>query len=415
MSNDYVRFIGRPPSIFYRWGLFSLFVLFLASILVSLVMEVPKKVKAPADVTAAEASSPIVANHTGLVDAVHCTEGSYVNEGDLLFRLASEADYNDVLSLETWLNTLDSSGNRSPLPKQLSLGSDQLSEAYMKLRRLVDLTAFGQDSLGMALHKQGIEEQISALEGVSRQIKRQQSLCYDVLESLNDQLADWEARLAQGLVSEREVETYRIQVKEKRETCARFSRSLEDNKALIEGLRREITDLEVNDLTTKAEDKTEELLACENLRVAINAWKERYLISAKTSGLLTLSNEDLMGSALSKDQVIGEILQDGASAQVYAFIPVSSIDEVRIGQEVQVIIEGFSLREYGKLEGSVTAIRPTLEEDKMHQRIEISLKNGLTTSKGKAIEYRPSYRAEAIIVTERTPILFRLLDELRES
>ncbi|MEC7158831.1 MAG: hypothetical protein VXW24_00920, partial [Bacteroidota bacterium] len=133
----------------------------MASILVSLVMEVPKKVKAPADVTAAEASSPIVANHTGLVDAVHCTEGSYVNEGDLLFRLASEADYNDVLSLETWLNTLDSSGNRSPLPKQLSLGSDQLSDAYMKLRRLIDLTAFGQDSLGMALHKQGIEEQIS--------------------------------------------------------------------------------------------------------------------------------------------------------------------------------------------------------------------------------------------------------------
>ena len=47
------------------------------------------------------------------------------------------------------------------------------------------------------------------------------------------QLADWEERLAQGLVSEREVETYRIQVKEKRETCARFSRSMEDNKALI--------------------------------------------------------------------------------------------------------------------------------------------------------------------------------------
>ena len=67
----------------------------------------------------------------------------------------------------------------------------------------------------MALHKQGIEEQISALEGVSRQIKRQQGLCYDVLESLNDQLADWESRLAQGLVSEREVETYRIQVKKK--------------------------------------------------------------------------------------------------------------------------------------------------------------------------------------------------------
>ena len=171
--------------------------------------------------------------------------------------------------------------------------------------------------------------------------------------------------------------------------------------------------MEVNDLTTKAEDKTEELLACENLRIAINSWKERYLISAKTSGVLTLS-EDLMGSALSKDQVVGEILQDGASAQVYAYIPVSSIDEVRIGQEVQVLIEGFSLREYGKLE-VVTAIRPTLEEDKMHQRIEISLTNGLTTSKGKVIEYRPSYRAEAIIVTERTPILFRLLDELRSS
>lgn len=415
MSNDYVRFIGRPPSVFYRWGLFGLFVLFLASILVSLVMEVPKKVKALADVTAAEASSPVVANNGGLLEETYFTEGAHVNEGDLLFRLTSEAEYSDVLSLETWLNTTDSLGNRSPLPKQLSLGSDQLSEAYMKLRRLIDLTAFGQDSLGMALHKQGIEEQISALEGVSRQINRQQTLCYDVLESLTDQLADWEARLAEGLVADHEVETYRIQVKEKRETCARFSRSIEDNKAVIEGLRREITDLEVNDLTTKAEDKTEELLACENLRVAINSWKERYLISAKNSGLLTLSDEDLVGSALSKDQVIGEILRDGASVQVYAYIPVSSIDEVRIGQEAQVLVEGFSLREYGKLEGSVTAIRPTLEEDKIHQRVEISLKNGLTTSKGKAIDYRPSYRAEAIIITERTPILFRLLDDLRES
>lgn len=415
MSNDYVRFIGRPPSVFYRWGLFSLFVLFLASIAVSLVMEVPIKVKASADVTAAEASSPVIAHNAGLVEEIYYTEGTYVNEGNVLFRLNSEANYDDVLVLEKWLSTTDSTENRASLPKNLSLGSDQLSEAYMKLRRLVDLAAYGQDSLGKALRKQSIEEQIAALEGVGLQIVRQQRLCYDVLESLMAQLADWEERLAQGLVSEREVETYRIQVKEKRETCARFSRSMEDNKALIEGLRREITSLEVNDLTTKAEDKTEELLACENLRIAINSWKERYLISAKTSGVLTLSDEDLMGSALSKDQVVGEILQDGASAQVYAYIPVSSIDEVRIGQEVQVLIEGFSLREYGKLEGAVTAIRPTLEEDKMHQRIEISLTNGLTTSKGKVIEYRPSYRAEAIIVTERTPILFRLLDELRSS
>ena len=176
MSNDYVRFIGRPPSVFYRWGLFSLFVLFLASIAVSLVMEVPKKVKASADVTAAEASSPVIAHNAGLVEEIYYTEGTYVNEGNVLFRLNSEANYDDVLVLEKWLSTTDSTENRASLPKNLSLGSDQLSEAYMKLRRLVDLAAYGQDSLGKALRKQSIEEQIAALEGVGLQIVRQQRL-----------------------------------------------------------------------------------------------------------------------------------------------------------------------------------------------------------------------------------------------
>ena len=138
------------------------------------------------------------------------------------------------------------------------------------------------------------------------------------------------------------------------------------------------------------------------------------MISLKSTGLLTLSNEDLLGSVIMQNEVIGEILNEGAEAYVYAYVPISSIDEIDIGQEVQVIVDGFSLREYGKLEGKVSGIRPTLE-DKTHQRIEISLNNGFTTSKGKTIEYRPAYRAEAIVITERSPILFRLFEELRPS
>ena len=415
MSNDYVRFLGRPPSLFYKWGLFGLFLLFVVGVVISLKIEVPKKVRAVADVTAAEASNPIVAKHRDIVKEVYFKEGSYVNEGDALFRLDSEADYRDVITLETWLNTTDSSGSRAPLPKNLSLGSGQLDGVYKVLRLQFEREEQGQDSLNLTIQKQGIKNQILALEGATEQIKREQEICNGLIQDRKNQLTDWEERLKKGLVSEQAVEPYRIQVKQKRAECARLSRSLEDNKALIEGLQREITNLEVNALTVKAERRTEEILACENLRGAIDSWKERYLISAKSSGLLTLGNEDLLGSVIMQNEVIGEILNQGAEAQVYAYVPISSIDEIDLGQEVQVIIDGFSLREYGKLEGKVSGIRPTLEEDKMHQRIEISLNNGFTTSKGKTIEYRPAYRAEAIVITERSPILFRLFEELRPS
>lgn len=415
MSNDYVRFLGRPPSLFYKWGLFGLFLLFIIGVVISFKIEVPKKVRTVAEVTAPEASSPIVAKHRDIIKEVYFFEGSYVNEGDVLFRLDSEADYRDVITLETWLNTTDSSGSRAPLPKNLSLGSGQLDGVYKALWLLLELEEQGQDSLYLTLKKQGIKDQILEEEGATEEIRREQEICNALIRDYKNQLADWEKRLKDSLVSEQAVEPYRIQVKEKQAECARVSRSLKDKKVLIKGLQREIFNLEAYASTEKAEKRTNEILECENLRSAIKSWKERYLISAKSTGLLTLSNEDLLGSVIMQNEVIGEILNEGAEAQVYAYVPISSMDEIDLGQEVQVIIDGFSLREYGKLEGKVSGIRPTLEEDKMHQRIEISLNNGFTTSKGKTIEYRPAYRAEAIVITERSPILFRLFEELRPS
>ena len=396
MSNDYVRFLGRPPSLFYKWGLFGLFLLFVIGVVISFKIEVPKKVRAVAEVTAPEASIPVVIKYGGLVEKVYVEEDSFVNQGDVLIRMASEAKYEDIITLEAWLATEDASLDGASLPKQLSLGNGQVNDAYEYLKSIISEEYF--------LTKQEIEGQISAYEEVTRQIEHQLDLCNESLQNLEKQLAEDIIREKKGLISKLAVEKAQGNVNDKRESCAGYSRNIAENKALIQDSRIKY-----------AEVKNNELRAFAQLRSAIKSWKERYLVSAKSTGLLTLNNEDLLGSVIMQNEVIGEILNEGAEAYVYAYVPISSIDEIDIGQEVQVIVDGFSLREYGKLEGKVSGIRPTLEEDKTHQRIEISLNNGFTTSKGKTIEYRPAYRAEAIVITERSPILFRLFEELRPS
>ena len=397
MSNDYVRFLGRPPSLFYKWGLFGLFLLFVIGVVISFKIEVPKKVRAVAEVTAPEASIPVVIKYGGLVEEVYVKEASFVNQGDVLIRMASEAKYEDIITLEAWLATEDASLDGASLPKQLSLGSNgQVNDAYEDLKSI-----FSEDYF---LTKQEIKGQISAYEEVTRQIEHQLDLCNESLQNLEKQLAEDIIREKKGLISKLAVEKTQGNVNDKRESCAGYSRNIAENKALIHDSRIKYAEVKRNELRVFAQ-----------LRSAIKSWKERYLISAKSTGLLTLSNEDLLGSVIMQNEVIGEILNEGAEAYVYAYVPISSIDEIDIGQEVQVIVDGFSLREYGKLEGKVSGIRPTLEEDKTHQRIEISLNNGFTTSKGKTIEYRPAYRAEAIVITERSPILFRLFDELWPS
>lgn len=396
MSNDYVRFLGRPPSLFYKWGLFGLFLLFVIGVVISFKIEVPKKVRAVAEVTAPEASIPVVIKYGGLVEEVYVEEASFVNQGDVLIRMASEAKYEDIITLEAWLATEDASLDGASLPKQLSLGNGQVNDAYEYLKSIISEEYF--------LTKQEIKGQISAYEEVTRQIEHQLDLCNESLQNLEKQLAEDIIREKKGLISKLAVEKTQGNVNDKRESCAGYSRNIAENKALIQDSRIKYAEVKNNELRVFAQ-----------LRSAIKSWKERYLISAKSTGLLTLSNEDLLGSVIMQNEVIGEILNEGAEAYVYAYVPISSIDEIDIGQEVQVIVDGFSLREYGKLEGKVSGIRPTLEEDKTHQRIEISLNNGFTTSKGKTIEYRPAYRAEAIVITERSPILFRLFDELWPS
>ena len=120
MSNDYVRFLGRPPSLFYKWGLFGLFLLFVIGVVISFKFEVPKKVRAVAEVTAPEASIPVVIKYGGLVEEVYVEEASFVNQGDVLIRMASEAKYEDIITLEAWLATEDASLDGASLPKQLS-------------------------------------------------------------------------------------------------------------------------------------------------------------------------------------------------------------------------------------------------------------------------------------------------------
>jgi HlyD family secretion protein len=149
------------------------------------------------------------------------------------------------------------------------------------------------------------------------------------------------------------------------------------------------------------------------VRGYVYGWKQKYNLVAMKAGKVNFLQRIQVGSFLKGGEELFAITDSGGSYMGIAKVPTSGYGKLKVGQEVNILVENYPYYEYGILKGKVQniALFPNTNE----YRVEIDLPNGMNSSQQYTMNFTPEMSGEAEIITDNKRILERLFESVAKA
>lgn len=183
------------------------------------------------------------------------------------------------------------------------------------------------------------------------------------------------------------------------------------NDIQIQTIRKEIMELEMEELKDQNELKITISFVVSELVALVKTWKEKHLFLAPAIGQLAfmgfLQNDQFIEAPAPVFAVLPR--SEGLLAQ--AELPIDGAGKVKARQTVRITLLNYPEEEFGTIKGIVKDISRIPKDGKY--RLTISLPNGLETSYNSRLHFKPQLQGEAKIITEDFRLLERFFQQFR--
>ena len=416
-SEEVQSIIDRMPTKWSKYVVVITSILIVVVFIMGFVIKYPDTVDGQISVTAQIAPVRTVANTAGRIHLLKSNR-SNLKPGDVIAYIESGADYRDILSLDSLLQTYRPGQKIGDvLPFYLTLGDvgsayNAFVIAYSQYERLSTSNIY-------ETMRKTLLQQITTDQEVISNIELAETLKKEQLGSLQKEFEEDKELLALRAITE---DVYR----EKRRTVlsyedalvslysSRLSKQSEINKNKLEIQRLQLEE------TESLEKATAELLASMNaLTNALHSWKEIYLQFATIDGELEYlgfwrensfvkSGQELFSVIPPHNEVIGEVI-----------IPSAGAGKVKTGLTANVKINNFPYDEYGLIKGQVQSLSritnkiETPEGTGEAYQVTIAFPEGLVTNFGIKLPMEIETKGFVEIITRPKRLIERLFDNLK--
>ena len=417
-SPELQEVMSEIPGRFLRWGLFLFFAIIVAILGVTWFINYPDVVTAPVTITTYNSPAPLVAKSGGKIEKLIVDNGEDVSTDQPVAIIENTAQYDDILYLVAFLDTLE--GNQDwqnditkffP-PEELSIGEVQssysrfltyffqfreyLRQSYIHSKlKLLDQQIRKQNEYTAELL---IQEKLSAedLNLVLRSYERDSVLYYSKLHSVT--LSEYE-RSKQALI-------------QKKSAHSSLRASIKNNESAALKMKETRLDLLVQLDKELHQYKLDLDDSFKMLSLAIDQWKEKYLIKSPVKGRITFTSYWNINQVIKAGEILATVIPDDPSRIIArANVPVSGLGKVKTGQEVNIKLAGFPYMEYGVLKGKISTLSLVPAGD--YYIAEIDLVNGLRSTYGINLGFLNEMTGTADIITDNSRLIFRLIKPLR--
>jgi HlyD family secretion protein len=186
------------------------------------------------------------------------------------------------------------------------------------------------------------------------------------------------------------------------------------DNALIESGATGQTLLELKKEYTDKKKEYEQALSLsyDNLVAQIKLWEQSYLLKAPATGQVTFTkfwseNQNVVAG----DKICTVVPEGESSISARVTLPIAGSGKVKEGQKVNIKFDNYPYMEYGTVTGMVKAISLVPSEDTYI--VDVDLPDGLQTSYGKQLAYKPEMQGTAEIITEDLRLIERLVMPLK--
>jgi multidrug resistance efflux pump len=415
-SDEVQEILGTPPSWIVRWGTLLLFLGVSMMALVGWLIRYPDVIDAKIVLTTETPPVGVIARTEGPIAQFLVKDNDVVTANQIILVLQSTANFEDILKIDKLVTALqkaniDSFQHITPL-KNIELGEIQ-SEYSLFVQNLEDLK-FGKTEKNTSVK--------SSVNSVSAQISRiKESINYDVRSK---ERAEGQLVIAKNLfikqqelysaevISRVELERERLKLSEIEKQVEAFDENIIRKKNEIISLQKNIGEMnftEKSDATTSSVRLRESL---NNLRSALEKWKQTYLLTAPIEGRVSLNNTffsakqfvkqgDLLLTIVpnSNDKIVGRVM-----------LPVVGSGKVKESQRVLIRLDNYPYYEFGTLEGKVES-KSLVPKDDLYA-IRITMPDSLVTSYRKTITFQQQLQGSAQIITKNKRFLQRIWEQI---
>lgn len=415
-SDEITEILGTPPRWVIRWGITVLFLVIATVFVGSIFFRYPDTVMAPVVITAENPSSVVVSRATGKPSAIFVAEGQWVKKGDTLGVIESSASYIDVFTLSksiahfSYSNSSNDSLFTILFNKQLGLG--ELQPIYNSFSRAYnDFMLFNKQKY----HQQKIDALESEHNHYLNYYDRlwsQRNLTLKDLKITQKQFSRDSTLFASKVIAAAEFEKSQAVVLAKRQQLESSRINLSNAAITIERLKQSIADTYL-EYESKHKTLTEELVNTHRqLTSSLSTWEKSYLLIAPTTGKLSfMSIWSNVQEVKTGDALFAITPENIGAIQARLVIPFEGGGKVKVGQRVNIKLDGYSYMEFGMVEAKLISISSGYT-DKGYPAV-ASLPFGPITSYGVSLPLDRELLGVAEITTEDLPLLHRLFSPLK--
>ncbi|MFY7907934.1 MAG: HlyD family efflux transporter periplasmic adaptor subunit [Emticicia sp.] len=434
-SEEVDEILSEMPSWTLRWGLTVIFGIVATILILSYFVKYPDVIKGKINITSNNPPVPLVTRTSGNIVLI-VPDKSIVKEDEVLGYLKSATKFNDFLKLKQKLNFIKSSSTNSFNPDSLRQFTDDLQLGELQvpynnfLLKIKEIGSLNIRQQNTGLRKLSINQQIEEYSQISERLKRQVQL----LESeYNLQKKNYENRYKAlhkaGSISTEQLEQKQDEVFQKLKAVEAAKSSYDENQNRIITLQSQKIEVDFEQKDRQLNSNNLLLDAYTNLLNQLNIWEQTYLLKATIGGKVNYLSFIKQNSYINENQEVANIIPPTANTNASLsssyvgelFLEASGSGKIAEGQDVNIILDNFSKKEFGILKGKVASIADvssTITSNSGSQsvyKVYVNLPNGLTTSSKKKLSFRHGMQGNAEVITKDISILGRIFDTIRAA
>jgi multidrug efflux pump subunit AcrA (membrane-fusion protein) len=411
-SDEISEILGTPPRWVVRWGITIIFIVIIVVFIGSIFFRYPDTVIAPVLITAENPPSVVLARASGKPEALFVKDGKWVNQGDTLGVIENPARFEDILLLS---KQIVRNGNNNSFFNSFQSVSLVLGEIQPLYNNLSRAAAEYQTFEKQQFHKQKIEaliREVKQYEIYKKRLLNQSELVKKDIALTQKQFHRDSMLFSGGVISASDFEKSMAVLIAKQQALEGAYLNLSNTAITIERLKQTITDTQLEFESQRKKLKEELANTYSQLASGLASWEKNYLLIASSTGKLSFMSiwsklqEVKVGDALFSitPESIGDV-------QARLVIPFDGAGKVKVGQRVNIKLNGYSYLEFGMIEGAVQSISSGYTENGFPALA--SLPKGAVTSYGFEIQLERELQGVAEITTEDLSLLQRLFSPLK--
>lgn len=418
--------LGVPPGWLTRWGITVFFCVIVALLIGCYFFQYPDTITASTTITTEQPVTWIVAKGSGNIDSIYVTDNTKVKKNQIIAVLQSAADYRDIESVKQYINKITVSMNEvgdriliGNVPiKDLQLGELQ-SDFFQLMKALRDYNVFCKEQVAQK-KVEALEYELNELKNYLNYTEQQVNIQKQNLKFAYNQLRRDSMMYAKQMMSDAEFERAQQQLLSSRLQLNQSFLSMnnsEINIAKIEQSIRECRSQHNDELSIYV---TNMQGAIDKINSSIELWEQTYLFRSSIDGVISFSNYWSKNQFVNQGEKVFAIIAEKPGEMIgKCILPINGAGKVKVGQNVNIKLDGYPYMEYGILLGKVKNVSlipidvVTSEGTQRFITAEISLGDRLVTTYRKELPFTGEMLGTSEILTKEMSLLEHFINPLK--